>query len=118
MIKIDDKTLFPLLKLDRDGDVIAAGPLTKQRGTIPYRVVLRVLAPGSFVVHYQHMDVDEDGYVSHRCFHHGDYFQGPDAFAKAIQCFGNRVVRDAGNCSSIEEDQRDDKKEESGVQSE
>jgi hypothetical protein len=118
MVKIDMKTLWPLGICDRDGDVIAAGPMTRQRMTVPYRVVLRVLGPGKFVVHYQHTDVDEDGRVSHRCFHHGDYFEGTDAFARAIQCFGNRVVRDAGNCSSIEDDQRDDKKEEGGVQSE
>jgi len=73
--------------------IIAAGPLTKQPGTIPYRHVIVRYENGSYSVHSEGFD-SLDGTKSH--LSNGHYFEaGPEGFVKAQEKFAERIVNHA-----------------------
>ena len=95
---------------DHDGLIIAASPLIKQPGTLPYRVVL-VAHRQQFVV-WDQLFMDFPGYNSETnrignvptsskwTYHHGDYFMASD-FPAALQKFADRVAKLAKHTESI-----------------
>lgn len=89
--------------------LIAAGPLTKQPGTMPYRVVL-VVKGDEFIVYdeifdteglpspsYSH-DVLDD--IPESRFENGSYFYG-DQFAEAVVRFATRLADHSGSLRSL-----------------
>lgn len=81
---VDAGTLIPI-----ENDIIAAGPLTKQPHSVPFRVVLRVQPNGGYVVHNQYFPE-----VGKPSFCDGSYFQtGPENFVDATKKFADRVTR-------------------------
>ncbi len=80
---------------DTSGVVIAAGPLTKQPLSIPYRIVLVQYDDGHFSVHFEQFKEMPEGAtdVIKKCnFYEGSYF-GPHQLPEAVKCFGERLVK-------------------------
>lgn len=92
------------------GATIAASPLVKQPGTMPYRIVLKHWGD-EFAVFTEYFGGED-------FFHYadaGDYFPykketGParfrsltyrEAFVRALHCFAERTAKQAGFCESI-----------------
>jgi len=98
-------------------ELIAAGPLFKQPGTMPYRHVIHAYGHGSkvgeFVV-YRELFYLKEGGGYHTHFEHGHYYSfrrqsGPShaddseaaAFAKALGVFAKCCARDAEFAESL-----------------
>lgn len=96
--------------------MLAAGPLTKQPMTMPYRIVLlEHRKPGtspfyndsSFSVHSEIfksetlIEDEQNGRVTdwESYLHQGDYFK-PGQFAEAVKRFGERVANDSIHVAS------------------
>jgi len=98
-----------------DRMLIAAGPLSKQPMTLPYRVVLLEKQDGSFVVHNEtfiNTQIIDLLQVTQRCegefsssLSSGDYFDKSEATA-ATRRFAERVAQNAGYLKSIYAEQR------------
>jgi len=96
--------LDPFRDGHRHGWIVAAGPLTKQEMTRPFRVVLRYLADADeFVVHDQFLD-GWPHYVREVSYAHGAYYGNTASGIKdAVACFGERVAKGAGGAGSVAE---------------
>lgn len=81
--------------------LIAAGPITRQPGTAPYRVVLLELSDNNFSVHNEIFCIDDpkqadldDGRIGSG-LSRGDYFSaGEFPFVRAMERFVERVSHD------------------------
>lgn len=88
--------------------ILAAGPLTKQPHTNPYRTVL-IDWGDKYSVHRQywmdHPEPPPGGRTAGSALESGNYFEkhgGPAAaFRDAIAVFANRVSDDAGSASTV-----------------
>ena len=105
--------LSPGVVTPNGSELLAAGPITNQPGTNPFRVIL-VSWHGEFVVWNQYWDKHEiapnetlrhfdEGALSVKGAGYadqGDYFQ-PSEFAEATARFAERVARSASTIKSI-----------------
>lgn len=80
----------------KDGEpvILAAGPIHAGYGTIPHRVVLlkwpEKWQPPKFSVHCQCIPV----WDAKKFYCDGAYYEGtPAGYAKALQCFGDRIKK-------------------------
>ena len=93
------KRLYIGLKQTND-TIIAAGPLTKQPGTIAYRWVLFVSGP-QIIMRRECFPNGFDEDVSY--FSDGKYFE-LDELALAVRAFGDRVGADSRYMDSVYRD--------------
>jgi hypothetical protein len=98
MIKIDRERLWPVI--GTHSAIVAAGPLTHQPSTIPYRYVVRQEAAGQFVVCCEYFKMS-GACLSHDCWGNGDYFAGPEALMDAVGRFAYVVKRDVPHYYSL-----------------
>ena len=102
-----------------NGRLIAAGPLSKQPGTVPFRIVLlaqiRRIEKQNVVVGYvTHIEQFQDADVIdqltrsvpcsgqyHSYLASGEYFSGETAIASASTSFALRVARNAESLGSL-----------------
>lgn len=104
--ELNDRVYSGLLQTESNqGTIIAAGPITKQPGTLPLRVVL-VDTGDQYVVwtqvfgdRYRQPDGSLDP-VGNGSFNAGTYFQ-PDELAEATKKFGELVANSAHFIQSI-----------------
>ena len=98
---VEDGTLVEI-ELGSDGtQVLAAGPLSRQPGTMPYRIVLLGRANGSYSVHSQMFETLEP-VPSGDHFMSGDYFApGANGLVGATKRFGERVAANAEYLASL-----------------
>jgi hypothetical protein len=107
----DLKDRIALTLVKDDERVMAAGPLTKQPATRPYRVVIVNWGDDRFSVHNQYFtDSVEAGPITDLAFscsaqftsylESGDYFKAED-FPKCIERFAERCKRNAEFVQSI-----------------
>jgi len=86
------------------GDILAAGPITKQPHTLPFRVVLRVIPSGEFVVHDQIWEFNRPLPLDVRFivygFDCGDYFS-IDNLPAAVKRFAQRVAETVPGIQSL-----------------
>ena len=81
-----------------DGELLAAGPLTKQPGSLPYRIVLHRHG-NSFAVHseYFNQNLLDEGellsniYVYKSHLEYGHYFN-ENEFVKAVEKFSEKLA--------------------------
>ncbi len=103
--QLKNKVVWGLLLTD--DSVFAAGPLTKQPGTVAYRIVLRKInGARPFVVH---MERFPEFTVEHPDFKNptydgGQYFEVGE-LDKAIKAFGERVAANADYVRSLYRDE-------------
>lgn len=86
--------------------IIAAGPITKQPGTRPYRITMQAWG-GTISVHSQIYEIDgevEDLATAcenaRSCGASGEYFKAEE-LEKATLCFCRRLKQDVANYESI-----------------
>ena len=90
-------------------NIVAAGPLSKQPGSTPYRIVLVAYADGSYSVHHQTFREDDMDKLQRGEFHtissslaHGSYFrEGPEELVKATVKFADKVTAHAPYLASL-----------------
>ena len=104
MGQLKGKVVFCMAELTGiNNNVFAAGPITKQPGTMAYRIVLRNLTGVSpFVVHTQFFPNYEADYpdFSKSHFAHGHYFTAGE-LAAAVECFGKKIAENASCIGSL-----------------
>lgn len=91
-----NKNIFPIQELG-DKRIIAAGPLSKQPSTVPYRIVLLEYGNGSLSVHHQMFNSVDN--LAKGSFAHGHYFQ-KDQIADATKKFAEKVTEHSGYLNS------------------
>lgn len=80
--------------------IIAAGPLTKQPASEPYRWVLRENSENRLVVCHQYLGISAHGAMYHVGWGNGDYFKRGE-LVEAARKFAGRLVMDAAHYASI-----------------
>lgn len=81
-------------------NIVAAGPLTKQPGTNPYRFVIVAYENGEFSVHTEYFsDITN---LKKSSLSNGHYFKaGPEGFVKAVEKFSEKVAQHAEYMASV-----------------
>ena len=86
------------------GSLIAAGPLTKQRGSEPYRIVLIVHPDGTYSVHHEGFEkIPEPGEQAKSHLYWGHYFAKYD-LERAVRVFGEKVAEQSSYMNHLEEE--------------
>lgn len=95
--------LNALTTFDGKRKLLAAGPLTKQPGTRPYRIILADLGD-EFVVHTEVLQDDSpdlsEPITCGSFYETGDYFDAKQ-LGQAYKRFGERVVKNADYADSV-----------------
>jgi hypothetical protein len=88
-------------------NIIAAGPLSKQPGSTPYRIVLIAYDNGEYSVHHQMFREDDLGKLKagepvSSSLAHGSYFRsGGEELARATKKFADKVSAHADYLPSL-----------------
>lgn len=93
--------LFPQSVVPHRDNVLAMGPLSKQPGSTPYRIVL-IERDDKLIVYAQGFKENENGTLDFgkTSFSQGDYY-GPDELVKATQRFAERTAKHAEYLQSL-----------------
>lgn len=96
MNPLETGKLVPISDCDNDGKVIAAGPLSHQPGTMPYRIVLVAYKDGKYSVHTELFNKDRSELCS------GQYFKsGPTGLTDATMRFAYKIQNHAPMVETI-----------------